>query len=88
MRVENLYRYPVKGLSAEALEFVDLAPGQAMPWDRTFALAQGDAEFDPAAPVFRPKSNFMCLLKNERIASLIESKSCLKSSIASSLFRR
>lgn len=70
MRVENLYRYPVKGLSAEALEEVEAASGQALPWDRAFALAQGDAEFDPAAPAFRHKSNFMCLLKNARIAAL------------------
>ncbi len=70
MRVENLYRYPVKSLSAEALEWIDLEPGQALPWDRAFALAQGDSGFDPAAPVFRHKSNFMCLLKNERIAGL------------------
>lgn len=70
MRVENLYRYPVKGLSAEPLDAVVLQPGQTLPWDRTFALAQGDSGFDPAAPVFLRKSNFMCLLKNERIAAL------------------
>lgn len=68
--IEKIYRYPVKGLNAEALDSVDLAPGQALPWDRAFALAQGDAKFDPAAPAFLPKSNFMCLLKNARIAGL------------------
>lgn len=71
MHVENLYRYPVKGLTAEALEEIVVQPGQALPWDRAFALAQGDAPFDPAAPEFLPKSNFMCLLKNERIAGLV-----------------
>ena len=70
MRVENLYRYPVKGLTAEALEEVTVEPGQALPWDRAFALAQGDSGFDPAAPVFLHKSNFMCLQKNARIAAL------------------
>ncbi len=70
MLIEKIYRYPVKGLNAEALETVDLVPGQAIPWDRAFALAQGDAKFDPAAPRFLPKSNFMCLLKNARIAGL------------------
>ena len=70
MRVERLYRYPVKGLTAEALETVEVEVGQALPWDRAFALAQGDSGFDPAAPVFMHKSNFMCLLKNARIAKL------------------
>jgi len=70
MQIENLFRYPVKGLSAEPLEGATLSPGQAIPWDRAFALAQGDAAFDPAAPAFLPKSNFMCLMRNGRIATL------------------
>ena len=70
MLIEHLYRYPVKGLNAEALDDAQLTPGEAIPWDRAFALAQGDSGFDPARPVFLPKSNFMCLLKNARIAGL------------------
>ena len=48
MRIERLYRYPVKGLNAEALDGADVQPGGALPWDRAFALAHGDAPFDPA----------------------------------------
>lgn len=70
MRIERLYRYPVKGLTAEALEEVHLEAGAALPWDRSFALAQGDSGFDAGAPAWLPKSNFMCLLKNARIAAL------------------
>src|ERR1700728_2526759 len=70
MRIEYLYRYPVKGLTAEALEWADVDAGGAIPWDRAFALAQGDAEFDPASPQWRQKTNFMCLMKNARIARL------------------
>jgi hypothetical protein len=70
MRVEHLYRYPVKGLSAEALETADVEEGGPIPWDRAFALAQGDSLFDPSAPAFRPKTEFMCLMKNARIAGL------------------
>ena len=74
MRIEYLYRYPVKGLSAEALEATEVAEGGAIPWDRAFALAQGDAGgdagFDPARPVWLAKYNFMCQMKNARIASL------------------
>ncbi|MDA8048891.1 MAG: MOSC domain-containing protein [Rhodospirillales bacterium] len=70
MRIEYLYRYPVKGLTAEAIEQTTLEPGGAIPWDRAFALAQGDAAFDPAAPRWLPKANFMCLMKNATIARL------------------
>lgn len=70
MRIENLYRYPVKGLTAEALEQADVEAGGALPWDRAFALAHGDAPFDPAQPRFLHKSNFMCLLRHASIAGL------------------
>jgi uncharacterized protein YcbX len=70
MRIEYLYRYPVKGLTAEALEATEVEAGGCIPWDRAFALAQGDSGFDPAAPQWRQKANFMCLMKNARIAAL------------------
>ena len=70
MRIEFLYRYPVKGLTAEALEAAEVEPGGCIPWDRAFALAQGDSGFDPAAPAWRQKANFMCQMKNARIAAL------------------
>ncbi len=70
MRIEYLYRYPVKGLTAEALEMAEVEAGGCIPWDRAFALAQGDSGFDPAAPRWLQKANFMCLMQNARIASL------------------
>ena len=70
MRVDRLYRYPVKGLSAEAMEAAHVEPGEAIPWDRAFALAQGDSGFDPAAPTWLPKDKFMCQKRNGRIALL------------------
>jgi uncharacterized protein YcbX len=70
MRIEYLYRFPVKGLTAEAMETAEVEAGGAIPWDRAFALAQGDAPFDPAQPEFLPKQNFMCLMRNARIARL------------------
>ncbi|MBV8590209.1 MAG: MOSC domain-containing protein [Acetobacteraceae bacterium] len=70
MRLDYLYRFPVKGLTGEALDWTEVEPGGCIPWDRAFALAQGDSGFDPAAPEWLPKSNFMCLMKNARIASL------------------
>ena len=58
MRIEHLYRYPVKGLTAEALEEVAVETGEMLPWDRAFALAQGDAPFDPTAPGWLQKTAF------------------------------
>lgn len=68
MRIETIYRYPVKGLTAEALEEIALTPGETLPHDRRFALAQGDAPFDPAVPAWLPKRNFACLMANPRLA--------------------
>lgn len=70
MRIEYLYRYPVKGLTAEALELAEVEEGGCIPWDRAFALAQGDAGFDPEQPAWLQKQNFMCQMKNARIAAL------------------
>lgn len=68
MRVEKIYRYPVKGLTAEALEEVRLTEGETLPQDRRFALAQGDSPFDPAAPSWMQKRHFGCLMANARLA--------------------
>jgi uncharacterized protein len=70
MRIEYLYRYPVKGLTAEALEQAEVREGGAIPWDRAFALAHGDAGFDPANPAWLPKWNFLCQMKHAKAAML------------------
>ena len=70
MRVERISRYPVKGLSPEYMEEVDLSPGEGLPHDRRFAFAHGDSPFDPAEPVWLPKRNFACLMAHARIAGI------------------
>jgi uncharacterized protein YcbX len=70
MKIESLWRYPVKGLTPEPLAAATLTPGRCIPWDRAFALAQGDTAFDPAAPAWVPKTNFACLLRNAKLAKL------------------
>lgn len=70
MRVERITRYPVKGLSGEAMEAVALEAGQGLPHDRRFAIAQGDSPFDPAAPVWMQKRHFACLMANARVAAV------------------
>jgi uncharacterized protein YcbX len=70
MHIESLYRYPVKGLTPEPLDRAALTPGRCIPWDRAFALAQGDSSLDRDHPGWVPKTNFMCLLRNAGIARL------------------
>lgn len=68
--LSQIYRYPVKGLSAEALDRVDLVAGGGVPLDRTFAIAHGSAPFDPARPQSLEKTHFLMLMRNERLAKL------------------
>jgi uncharacterized protein len=70
LRVASLYRYPVKGLSAERLTQVDLVRGGAFPCDRFYALENGPSGFDPAAPQHQPKIKFLMLMRNEALARL------------------
>jgi len=65
-----IYRYPVKGLSAEPLAATVLAAGQTVIGDRRYALENGPSGFDPAMPRYLPKQRFLMLMKNERLARL------------------
>ncbi|MCX7320133.1 MAG: MOSC domain-containing protein [Hyphomicrobiales bacterium] len=66
----SIYRYPVKGLTPERLTDVALTPGQPLPSDRRYAIENGPIGFDPAAPQYFPKTQFLMLMRNERLATL------------------
>jgi len=68
--IHAIYRYPVKGLSPQALERTELAAGQTVPADRLYAIENGPSGFDPAAPAYFPKQRFLMLMLNERLAAL------------------
>ena len=68
--VAALYRYPVKGLSAEPLDSVTLEAGRPVPWDRAYAIENGPSGFDPHTPAWLPKSKFLMLMRDERLAKL------------------
>ncbi len=69
-RIAQIFRYPVKGLSPEPMSKAELSPGRAIPLDRAFALAHGSTQFDAVNPKFLPKSKFLMLARNERLAAL------------------
>ena len=70
MQVASLYRYPVKGLSPEALQSVELRPGETLPFDRAYAIENGPGRFDANAPRHLPKITFLMLMRDERLATL------------------
>jgi len=69
-RIEALYRYPVKGLTPEPLESVELAPMQTLPFDRAYAIENGPGPFDPANPQHLQKVHFVMLMRNEELATV------------------
>lgn len=68
--ITGLYRYPIKGLTPESLPRVPLRAGQTLPADRRYAIENGPSGFDPQAPEWKPKIQFLMLARNERLASL------------------
>lgn len=68
--VETIYRYPVKGLSAQALDTVAVTEDKAIPHDRRFALALGSTPVDKAATEWMSKTHFLMLQRNEKLAQL------------------
>jgi len=68
--ITHLYRYPIKGLSPESLSQTPVFKAQGLPLDRRFALAQGDNDFDSVQPQHQSKTNYLMLMKNEKLAAL------------------
>jgi MOSC domain-containing protein len=69
-KLQAIYRYPVKGLSAEPLQGAELAVGSTIAGDRIYAVENGPSGFDPSAPRYVPKQRYLMLQRNERLAML------------------
>ena len=68
--ITHLTRYPVKGLSGEALEALQLIAGEGIAGDRAVAIAREAGVFDPGAPEAKSKMHFLMLAKDEALAAL------------------
>ncbi|TCP40452.1 MOSC domain-containing protein [Rhodovulum marinum] len=55
-RLAQIWRHPIKGHGAEALQAVTLETGRTMPWDRTWAVAHEAARTD--GTTWAPCANF------------------------------
>ncbi|MGO8867178.1 MAG: MOSC domain-containing protein [Alphaproteobacteria bacterium] len=66
----RIYRYPVKGLTAEPLARVRLEPGKRLPGDRRYAIEHGGGTNHEAREEWQPKAGFLNLMRDERLALL------------------
>jgi len=66
--VSRLYRYPIKGLSAQPLPKVALETGKPFPQDRIFALVRPGAPIDTDDPKWAKKGLFVMLMLDEGLA--------------------
>ena len=70
MIIDALTRFPVKGLSGQALKSVTLESGEGFPCDRQFGFARPNSGFDPNDPKPLPKSKFYMLARDSTLALL------------------
>jgi len=66
--LKNIYRYPIKGLSAQPLPSVELQAKRPLPHDRVFALVRPGAPFDTSQPRWGKKGLFVMLMLEEALA--------------------
>ena len=66
--LKNIYRYPIKGLSAQPLLRIGLQAKKPFPHDRVFALVRPGAPFDISHPRWGKKGLFVMLMLEEALA--------------------
>lgn len=66
--VASIWRHPVKGLTPEPLDRVELEAGAYFPHDRVFAVEVGPSGFDPAHPAHISKFRFAVLARFPELA--------------------
>lgn len=69
-KIDSIYRYPVKGLTPEPLPRAELKPGEMLAADRLYTIENGPSAFNPAAPAWLSKANFLMLMRDEWLAGL------------------
>lgn len=66
--IASIFRHPVKGLTPERLDAVDLEAGAYFPRDRDYAIEVGPSGFDPANPKHISKQRFAVLARFPSLA--------------------
>lgn len=70
MRVSQIVRYPVKGLTGEALDETHLQVGRGLALDRRYALAHGSRAMGGPTIGWMEKNAFLMLARHARLAQL------------------
>ena len=70
IRIADLHRYPVKGLSPERIESATLETSGYFPGDRLYAVENGPSGFNEVAPRHKPKVAYLMLMRDEALARL------------------
>lgn len=65
-----LNTFPVKGMSVQTHDTIQVSAGENFPFDRSWAIEAGAKKFDAAAPAYLPKTAFAQLMSHEKIAGL------------------
>ena len=68
--LKKIFRYPIKGLSSENIETILLEKDQVLSGDREYAFARSHVSFDENNPVYLRKTNFLALVKEDKLARL------------------
>lgn len=68
--IVKIQRFPIKGLSPEPLDAVELKAGDGVPMDRLYGFARHGSGFDPKNPAPLPKEKFVVLLTQAALAGL------------------
>jgi len=69
-KVSALWRFPVKGLPGQEITSVAVNKGGCFPLDRIYAIENGPSQFDKTAATHLPKTHFLNLMRDERLALL------------------
>ena len=68
--LKKIFRYPIKGLTGESLNEILLEKDQVLSGDREYAFARSHISFDEKNPVYLRKTNFLALVKEEKLVKL------------------
>jgi uncharacterized protein len=68
--IASIFRHPVKGLTPEPLNAVELKTGEYFPNDRQYAVEVGPSGFDPEKPGHISKMKFTVLARFPELARL------------------
>ncbi len=67
-QISQLWRYPVKGLTGQALTIADLSANAHFPGDRKYAISSGNEKVDDG--IWLKKAFFLQLMSHEALANI------------------